>query len=607
MIKGRFDGKFSGYGFVIPEDGTPDIFIPPGSTGIALDGDLVLAIKTGKRKGKWEGKIIKVLKRGRERFVGRVVVEDNIIFIEPFDKDIPYYFYPLNAKEKKLKQGEVVLFEIAGWTNPKYSPPCRVIRRVRKRELEKTVLEEEFSLKKGFPEKVLKSIEKINVVIKKDREDWRKQFAITIDPEDAKDFDDAIALEKKRGYYYLYVHIADVSAFVEKGSSIDREAEKRGCTVYLPNETYFMLPAELTKRISLLEGEDKPVMSVVMKIDVDGEVRDYWIKQGIMRNAKRLTYKEAEKMIKGKGKRGIQGRLKTMMELADVISSKKARLGRLDFKLPEVKVVIENGEVAGVFPVERLNSHRLVEEFMVLANETVASHIMNSGKPGIYRIHEEPDIEKLYDFARFVRELGFKLDGFSRENLYAFLKSVEGEPFEKVLNYELLRCMKRARYVAVPQPHFGLASEIYTHFTSPIRRYPDLVVHRILKGIEYSQDELTAIADHSTEMDWKAQEAERRAVEMFTLKFIGSGKEDRFIGLITGVLAGGIFVELEEFVVSGFIPISLLPDEDYLLKEKALIGDKHRFRVGERLLVSVESVDHLSGQLTLRYLGKVRE
>jgi len=605
VVKGKFDGKVEGYGFIIPEDGSQDIFIPPGSTFVALNGDIVLAVKTKKRRGKWEGKIIRVIKRAKKRFAGKIINEDGILYLKPVDKHIPYFFFIVNDKKRKERPGDFVVAEMFEWKNPNVSPSCKVIKKVGKKEVETMLIEEEFGLKEGFSNSIKNEVLNIQILLDKERKDFVKQYAVTIDPEDAKDFDDAVAIEKKNGFFYLYVHIADVSAYVRKNSLTDREAEKRGCSVYLPHRTYFMLPQELTKNISLTEGNKKPVYSVIAKINSEGEVVDYIIQRGLIVNKKRLSYKSAEEILESGNGKDLSTSLRTMKELADILTAKKAHLGRIDFKVPEVEVKVEDDKVLSISPTIRLPTHRIIEEFMILANELVAENIYNSKRSGIYRVHEEPDDVKLMEFKKFAYSLGYKLKGLSRKDIQRFLLDVEGEPFERILNYELLRCMKRARYVAIPEPHFGLASKLYTHFTSPIRRYPDLVVHRILSGENYSIDELRKIADHSTEMEWKSDEAERKAIEMFTLKFLQDHKEEEFIGLIRDVAASGLFVELEDFLISGFLPVSLLPDEDYMFRGKELLGQRHRFFAGERIAVSVQDIEPLTGNLTLRYIGKV--
>ncbi len=602
IIIGKFEGKNGGYGFLIPEDGSNDLFIPQHYTGTALNGDTVSAVKI--REGpKYIAKVLNVLKRGKEKYVGRIVIERGVGYLYVFDKNIPYLFYIENFNKKKYKKGEIVLAKFLKWESKRYSPSCIIQKRIDSDDIEKYILEETFLLKEEFNKNVLNEVKNIEFIIKDKLKDLRKEFVITIDPEDAKDFDDAISLRKIKGYYYLYVHIADVSNYVKKDSEIDKEAKKRGLSVYLPYKTFYMLPKELTEKLSITEGDDKRAISVIMKLDNSGEVVDYSIEKSIIRNRKRLSYEEAEKLINSNHKTKLGKYLKELSEISKIIEEKKIKKKRLDFNIPKIEVKIINNRIL-VRPEIRLSSHDLIEEFMILTNEIIAKEQLKFDK-GIFRIHEEPDEIKLNEFKRFVSLLGYKLEGISREALFKFLEKIKGEPFEKILNYELLRCMKRARYVAYPSPHFGLASSLYTHFTSPVRRYPDLVVHRIINGEKYELKELEKISEHSSEMEWRAQEAERKAQEIFTLKYLKEHRGEEFIGLIKGVTNKGIFVELEEFLISGFIPVSLLPDDNYRAYENELIGKWKKFKVGDRITMRINHLDSLSGELEFEYIGRV--
>lgn len=602
IIIGKFDGKNGGYGFLIPEDGSKDLFIPQHYTGTALNGDTVSVLKI--REGsKYIGRVLNVLKREKDKYIGRIIIERGVGYLFVFDKNIPYLFYIENFNKKKYKKGEIVLAKFSKWETKKYSPSCIILKKVDTDEMEKYILEETFSLKEEFPKNIIKEAKSVGFQIREKLKDFRKEFTITIDPEDAKDFDDAISMRRIKGNYYLYVHIADVSNYVKKNSEIDKEAQKRGLSVYLPYKTFYMLPKELTENLSITEGNDKRVITVIMKIDTTGEVLDYSVEKAIVRNKKRLSYEEAEELIISNHKTKLSKYLKELSDLAKVVGSKKIKKKRLDFNIPKIEVKIIDNRIL-VRPEIRLSSHDLIEEFMILTNEAMANEQLKFDN-GIFRIHEEPDEIKLNEFKRFVSLLGYKLDGISREALFKFLENIKGAPFEKILNYELLRCMKRARYVAYPSPHFGLASSLYTHFTSPVRRYPDLVVHRIINGEKYDLKELEKIAEHSSEMEWKAQEAERRAQEIFTLKYLKDHREEEFIGLIKGISNKGVFVELEDFLISGFIPVSLLPEDNYRAYENELIGRWKKFKVGDKITMRINHIDSLSGELELEYIGRV--
>ncbi len=609
-VRGRFDAKAGGYGFVIPDDGSKDIFIPPGATGTAFNGDRVLAVKIRKRRNRIEGRIIKILKRERTEFVGRIVKEEGLTWIEPIDRTIPVYFFCPHPG--KVKEGDVVLFRLVEWTSPRVNPVGEIIEKISPEKMGIEIIIKDKGLREKYSEDCMKELETLSEDIEEEikrRVDLTRERIITIDPEDAKDFDDAISIEKIRRGYRVGVHISDVSYWVRRGGAIDKEAGERGTSVYLPDRTLHMLPPELTRLTSLLEGEKRLTISVIMEVDKNGHVRDYDIVESVVVNRKRMNYKEAQDILDEKRDSPFKEDLKIAWELASTLRERRRERGSLDFDIPEMKVILdENGEVLEVREDVRYNSHRLIEELMILANEVVAEHLYMLKVPSIYRVHEEPDELKLKEFFRFVSLFGHRVRSYSRKGLQEVIERVRGKDYEHIVNYMLLRSMKRARYVATHAEHYGLASKFYTHFTSPIRRYPDLIIQRLLKGEKYSEKELEYIADRATECEWKADEAERESVKVKILEYLNKHRNREYPGIVTNVTFGGIWVELKDFFIDGFLPRENLPQDLYKFREKdfMLRGKRWSFRLGDTLLVRIEDCDPIARELTLEFAGKLR-
>lgn len=605
FIRGRFDAKKDGYGFLMPDSEIKDIFIPPDDTFTALDGDLVMAEKIKKERGRWVGRIVKILKREKEFFIGQIKKVDGQLMFEPSNRDIPYYFEIYGKPE--YREGEWVMVKFLKWTTPHLAPLAEFVKKVNRDNLSENIIKNEFKLKKGFSDIVIDKSKQVNVEITGKREDFTELQSFTIDPEDAKDFDDAVSLKKEGKFYHLWVHIADVSRFIQKGTVLDKEAKNRGCTVYLPNETFFMLPEELTQKLSLREKEEKPTVTVYMKFDKSGNMREKKFYRSKIRSDRAFNYNQTQDIIEGKKNSPFSKNLKQMSELAEILSKKRHREGYLDFRTREVEIDFDNKEPASISLREELWSYEIIEQFMVSANEAVAAQIYSKGVPSIYRIHEEPDEEKLDQFMNFVRTLGFELASTEKEALSEFLENIRGSSFDRVLNYELLRCMKRARYIAQAEPHYGLGTPLYTHFTSPIRRYPDIITHRILFGEQYSSSELTEIANHSTEREWEADTAEREMQNLYILQFLEKNRWEEFRGIVTDVASDGVWVELNDFLITGFIPLNLLPPENFKATRHSLEGRRHKITIGDLLLVKIYSVVPITGELIFEYSGKVNK
>ncbi len=604
-IKGIFDGKLEGYGFLMPDDEIEDLFISPKDTYTALDGDLVLAEKLKKSRGRWTARIIKILKREREFFVGEVVKENGLLMFEPHNRNIPYLFEIDNTK--KVKESEWILVRFLKWTTPSLPPLVKFIKKINKENIYDVIVKQEFNLKQGFPGIIKKELKDITYFDFKGRKDLTKLKTITIDPEDAKDLDDAISISKVNNNFNLWVHIADVSSAVNRDSIIDKEAYERGLTTYLPADTYYMLPKELTDNLSLEQGKKCPTITIEILFDRKGNQikKDFYKSTTI--SDKKFSYKETQNILEGKISSEFKEDIEIMSKLANILSDKRERAGYLDFSKQEIKIQFDNSMPVKINPRKQLWTEEIIEQFMISANEAVALKLNSDRVPSIYRIHEEPDTKQLTQFKELVEYLGFNLRSTKREDLSLLLHKIKGLPYERILNYELLRCMKRARYIAQAESHYGLASKFYTHFTSPIRRYPDLVVQRILFGEQYSKEELKDIADHSTEKEWNSDEAEREITKYYVLKFLQKNRWKSYRGMVRNIASNGVFVELDELLINGFLPLKLMPPDEYKIKSHSLKGKRHSFQIGDMLMVRIYTVSPDIGEMVLEYSGKVKK
>jgi ribonuclease R len=604
-VRGIFDGKKDGYGFLMPSSGMKDLFISPNNTFTALNGDLVLAKITGKSRDRLKARIEEVIERSRQYFVGKVVLFEGRLMFQAQDKNIPHYFELEDSH--KTEEGDFILAKFVKWTTPVFPPLVKFAGRISESNLYNIIVEQEYNLTHKFSQKALEEAKNFSFISPKSREDFTSLVTFTIDPFDAKDLDDGISVKKDEKEFHLWVHIADVSAAISKNSAIDEEARERGCTTYLPNETYFMMPKEITKSLSLEENKKSPAITVYINFDKRGNPIKKKFYKSEIKSRKRFSYEEAQDVLNGKKSSEYISHLKIASELAKILSEKRRDEGYLDFFREEVKIEFQDSRPKSVYPVKELWTHRIIEQFMLAANETVAEILKESKTPSIYRIHEEPEKNELEQFKELVENLGFTLNSTKRKDLSGFLDEIRTSTYRRILNYELLRCMKKARYIARPQPHYGLGSKLYTHFTSPIRRYPDLVVQRLLFGESYTQEELKSIADHATEQEWKSDSAERDITKFFIMRYLEENTNKDFRGMITNIASDGIWVELDDYLVSGFIPIRILPGNNYNMKGRTLIGRHHKFHVGDLLLCSIYTVSPGTGELILEYSGKIEK
>lgn len=597
-----------------------NIEIQPQFINRALHGDTVEVQVTGEKiKNRIQGKVLKIIKRAKDEFVGVVNQKDGKTFIVPDDGRL--YVDIFLDNDSNVSVGEKVLVKIVNWDTLKGD----VVKVIGKKgenntEMEAIILEKGFRIE--FPHAVEEEANKIKNEYKnnfevevKNRRDMRGVTTMTIDPFDAKDFDDAISfVDLGNNQFEIGVHIADVSHFVVPGSELDRESEKRGLSVYLVDRTIPMLPEVLSNDLcSLNPNEDKFTFSAVFKMTGEGEVLEEWFGRTVIHSDKRFTYEDANEVILGTQDGPFQIELRKLNEIAKNLEKKKSQNGAMSFDTEEVKFVLdEKGKPISVYKKSRLDTHKLVEEFMLLANRAVAKHIFMSqskglkGKQSVYRIHPSPDKDRIMDLAVFLKAMGFDLknkDGaVTSRDLNALLKEVKGTPNEDLINTAMVRSMAKAIYSTKNIGHFSLAFAYYTHFTSPIRRYPDVLVHRFLerelKGGKIEVDEYQkyeSICLASSELEKKASEAERASIKYKQVEYMLDHVGEEFNGSITGVVEWGVYIEEADTKCEGMVKVRDLPEDFYTLDEKnyTLKGEKtgRKFTLGDKVKFKVVGAD----------------
>ncbi len=615
FVSGIFEASTRGFGFLLSEDG--DVFIPASGRNGALNRDQCLVMVTGIRKGKREGRIVRVLERGISEIVGVVEKKGEYSLVIPVDKRIDRIVFAHGCEGCDV--GDVIVVRIInypeGVRDPIYAHFEKKIGKEGEKGVDIEILLRMHQLPLEFPENVIKEAKRVSRLpaseVKK-RKDLREIFTVTIDGLDAKDFDDAVSCVREGDNFRLFVHIADVSYYVTPGSFLDKEARKRAFSVYLVDRVIPMLPFELSAGIcSLKPKEDRLAVTVEMLISESGEVLEYFIYESVINSDFRLTYEEVDEAFE-KGKfdnQKVEDLMSLLREVSQILEKKKLKRGALNFELPEAKVILDdNGSPLDVVIRQRTQATSIIEEAMIVTNETVASHLYKRKIPCLYRVHERPDEENLIYVERFLAELGFPYKEVRTGHPRALQKviSFAAKRPEKILvNTLLLKAMKQAKYAATPSGHFGLASRLYTHFTSPIRRYPDLIVHRLVKAssgiregknsfIKEINGNLPSIAEHCSIREREVDAAERDSQELKLYELIKRDHiGDIFEGIISGVTHSGIFVELPN-TAEGFISFAEILDDYYEVYPERFeaVGKKTRkvFRVGERLMVQVVSV-----------------
>ena len=629
----------NGIGIVqLPPPHKETISIPARFMGTALDGDTVsvalFASKTPTDKLQEElreGEIVEVIERSKRQVVGVFSKSKHFFFVIPDSKIVGRDIYIPPGKTKGARPGEKVVAEIDSWESRNLNPEGHIIDVLGKAgevSAEMMGVAREFQLPLRFPRDVLQESEHISEEIPEEeythRLDLRELECFTIDPEDAKDFDDAVSLEvMDNENFRLGVHIADVSYYVKENSSLDKEALKRGTSVYLANEVIPMLPEKLSNNLcSLRPKEDRLAYSAFMTVTPRGTVKEYTIEKSVIHSKRRFTYEEVQSIIEKK--RGdFSGTIARMHKLSQMLLAKRMKNGALDFETVETKFHFDaEGKPNEIIKKIRLDAHRLVEEFMLLANQTVARHIGMPKKetdlqPFVYRIHDSPPPEKLRDLASFVQYLGYSLpltgSGVTSRGLQKLLHDVKGKDVESVINEVAIRSMAKAIYSETNVGHFGLAFSHYTHFTSPIRRYPDLLVHRLLEEYTHRMSQkrreqlvglVPEICEISSARERVAQDAERASVKVMQVEYMKRHIGDEFHAIISGVTNFGLFVEIADLLVEGLVHVRDLGDDFYTFDEKnyALIGrkKKKRYRLGDKVLIQVVRVDPEERQIDFR-------
>ncbi len=616
-----------GFGFVRRDGGTPDIFVGPGGLRGALHGDRVAARVSRRRGGKPEGEIARVLERGARCIIGVYRAGARVGFVEPDDPRFPRDVYVSPEDAGGSRDGQLVVVRLRSWRPEIPDPEGEIVEILGSPDdpgIDVLSIAKEYDLPIEFPPNVLEAAEEFSDRIPaaeiRNRRDLRHLVCITIDPEDARDHDDAVSLEDlPGGGYRLGVHVADVGHYVKEGGPLDQEALTRGTSVYLPGRAIPMLPDRLSGNLcSLLPDKDRLSISVLIDLDGNGRSVKAEIVPSVVRSRAKLSYLQAQKCLNDGGQTGSTphgGLMRKMDGLRRRITRRRLKRGAIDFNIAEPRLDVDReGNVTSIRRSERLDSHRMIEEFMLLANETVACHLRDRNLPGLYRVHERPDASKLSEFADTAAAFGFgfpRRDRIPSADIQKFLADVEGKPVGPVLNARLLQSMKKAVYSPDNVGHFGLACENYTHFTSPIRRYPDLTVHRLLReagGLTEERmnglrERLPALGRITTGRETVAQEAERASIKVKQIRYLEDRVGDVFNAVIVGVRSMGFFAQLEEFLIDGLVRVSTLADDTYVYHESegALIGERRgrRFRLGDPVVVQVVRADRRFRRLDL--------
>ncbi len=642
LVVGRLQANPGGFGFVVPEHATGsrtdrgvriDVYIAAGNLLEAMHGDRVVARVERQTPRGAEGRIIRILQRSNETVVGRFELDGTGLgYAVPFDRRVLTDIHVPSGQWSSAEPGDMVVVEITRWPTATRGPIGHVVEvmgRIEEPGVDTQIIIRKHNIPDVHAEESVAEARRLGAAVRerdiRGRTDFRRVTTVTIDGEHARDFDDAITIERRpNGNYWLGVHIADVSHYVREGSALDEEAYERGTSVYFPERAVHMFPAELATGLCSLNPQvDRLVQSCLMEVDRRGTVMRYEIHDGIINSDARMTYTDVNAILTERDS-DTTGRyvelvpmFELMRELFDILLARRRRRGSIDFDLPETEVVLsELGEIEAIVPSERNVAHRLIEEFMLLANETVAAHLVAHGAPALHRVHEPPDPKKVEDFEAFITTVGYSLAAHGHavrpKHFQKLIDRMRGTPEERPIAALMLRTMQKAKYDPASLGHFGLATEHYTHFTSPIRRYPDLVVHRMLRESQGAvadarraelEEELPEVARHTSEMERRADEAERELLQWKKVRFMADKVGDEYHGYITGVAPFGLFVELIEHFVEGLVHISSMADDYYRYVEQQhlLRGEntKRLYRLGDKVLVQVVRVDMQRRQVDL--------
>jgi len=632
LLTGTFIGNAKGFGFVEIEGREEDLYVPEAMVNNAFHLDRVqVELLPGKRGKRQEAAVRKVLEHGIGQIVGTYEKSASFGFVVPDNGKIGTDIFVPKERSKGAVDGHKVVVELTSYGDERHRPEGKIVEilgHINDPGVDILSIVRGYDLPVSFGEKVMNQAERIpDTVSEADmagRMDLRDVQMVTIDGEDAKDLDDAVSLSKEGGFYHLGVHIADVSNYVQENSALDWEALERGTSVYLVDRVIPMLPHKLSNGIcSLNQGVDRLALSCLMTIDGKGSVTDHQIVESVIRVDRRMSYTSVKKILEDHDEQECQeyGALvpmfEQMAELAAILRQKRHKRGSIDFDFPETKILLDaEGHPVDIRPYERNVATKIIEDFMLIANETVAQHFFWLEIPFVYRTHDNPDPEKIMKLSTFLRNFGYYIKT-SREEIHPkeiqkLLDKMEGTPEEALISRLTLRSMKQAKYTVECSGHFGLACQYYCHFTSPIRRYPDLQIHRIIKEqlrgrlsekrLAHYQERLPGVADRSSKMERRAEEAERETEKLKKAEYMEGHIGEIFEGVISGITGWGIYVELPN-TVEGMIHVSKLPGDYFYYDENAyeMVGQDtgKKYQLGESLKVCVDGVERMTRSIDL--------
>ena len=639
LVTGRVIVNPRGFGFVTPDqpvvglDG--DLYIAGANLNQAMHGDRVVArVEHQRSEGRAEGRIVRILERATDQLVGRLETDESgMAYVVPFDRRLVMDVHIPRGQGGEAEAGQLVVVALTRFPTSTRGPVGRVTEVLGNLDtpgVDTELVIRKFGIPDDHPRAAIAEAQKLGSQVRprdiKGRQDFRARQTVTIDGETARDFDDAITLEKlPNGHFWLGVHIADVSHYVPEGSALDAAAYERATSVYFPDRAVHMFPEELSTGLCSLNPDvDRLVQSCLMEIDARGTVCRYEIHDGVIHSDARMTYTDVNAILVDRDPEtraryeSLVPLFELMNELFGALNGRRRRRGSIDFDLPAAEFLMDDeGRVEAIVAAERNQAHRIIEECMLIANETVAGHLEEQSIPSLFRVHESPDPLKIEEFEDFTASLGFSLgvpsEGVAPRHFQHLLRRLRGKPEERPVAFLMLRTMQQARYDIQNRGHFGLAAPSYTHFTSPIRRYPDLVVHRALREPRAAasrapsrvarSEALPEVARHTSEMERRAEDAEREVVQWKKVRFMVDKVGDEFTGYVTGVTAFGLFIELVEHFVEGLVHISSMADDYYTFFERQheLRGENSRkvYRLGDVVKVQLVRVDRDHRKLEL--------
>lgn len=623
-LKGTFQANPRGFGFITPENGGDDVFVPEENINGAFQGDEVEFIITGTPGGRRrEGRVVRVLSHSVTHIVGLYEKNKNYGFVRPDNQRYLTDIYIPEGKSMDAVSGHKVVVELTSYGGEHMKPEgyvVEIIGHINDPGTDILSIVKDYDLPVEFPEKVLNQAVRVGKDVsdadRQGRKDLREWMMVTIDGEDAKDLDDAVSVTKEGGNFRLGVHIADVTNYVQERSALDREALKRGTSVYLADRVIPMLPHKLSNGIcSLNAGEDRLALSCIMTVSPEGDVTDHEIAETVVRVDRRMSYNGVAKILDGDEKAVRENEefvpmIRMMKELSEILREKRGRRGSINFDFPETKIELdENGHPVDIKPYERNAATKIIEDFMLLANETVAEEYFWRELPFLYRTHEAPDEEKMRQLGAFINNFGYHIhvrNEVRPKEIQKLLGKVEGTPEEPLISRLALRSMKQARYTTENTGHFGLAAKYYTHFTSPIRRYPDLQIHRIIKEnlrgrlneerISHYEQILPEVAAQCSTRERTAEETEREVVKLKKAEYMQKRIGEEYEGVISGVTKWGVYVELPN-TIEGLVHVADMRDDHYEFAEERyeLVGEHtgKTYKLGQKVRVRVTEADRI--------------